>query len=124
MKHLVIVAVQAVLTHSFFVSQWERPVAVQEYLLPAARTLAFPDVRACLQAPANLTATSAAWYRPQYFNKKQMMGVYHIVETVSRLLPFPPNPVVLLLLCMRACSKRQEGDAMHSGKTAVHEFLY
>ena len=74
-KHLV-TAVQAVLTHSFFVSQWERPVAVQEYLLPAARTLAFPDVRACLHAPANLTAASAAWYRPQYFNKKQMMGVY------------------------------------------------
>ncbi len=65
---------QAVLTNSIFVSQWERPVALQQYLLPAADTLSFPDVRACLTAPGNDSAAMVTWYRPQYFNKKKMMG--------------------------------------------------
>lgn len=70
---------QAVLTNSFFVSQWERPVAVQEYLLPAADTLGFPDVRACLSAPGNESAATVVWYRPQYFNKKKMMGAHRAI---------------------------------------------
>ena len=65
---------QAVFTHSFFVSEWERPVPLREYLVPAWRTLEFPDIRACLQPPGNASAQVVQWYRPNFFSRPGIKG--------------------------------------------------
>lgn len=88
---------QAVLSNSFFISQWERPVAIQEYLLPKWLTLEFPDIRACLSASGNASAKVVPWYRPQYYNTKGIIEFNYveewrgadIIESRSNALLFP-----------------------------------